>query len=108
MAVKLHTHTIYDVTFRRENIMKSFNEWRKLHESRDAISFLQDNEHEWVTVGIDSEEHKIHIFPNHLPGNLPKRLDGDQWSEEHFDGGVQEMTGKELLALKDRVEFIMH
>jgi hypothetical protein len=88
--------------------MKSFNEWRKLHESRDAISFLQDNEHEWVTVGIDSEEHKIHIFPNHLPGNLPKRLDGDQWSEEHFDGGVQEMTGRELLALKDRVEFIMH
>lgn len=88
--------------------MKSFNEWRKLHESRDAISFLQDNEHEWVTVGIDSEAHEIHIFPNHLPGNLPKRLDGDQWSEEHFDGGVQEMTGKELLALKDRVIFVMH
>ena len=24
-----HTHTIYDVAFRRENIMKSFNEWMK-------------------------------------------------------------------------------
>ena len=64
--------------------MKSFNEWRKLHESRDAVSFLQDNEHEWVTVGIDSEGYKIHIFPNHFPGNLPKRLDGDQWSDEHL------------------------
>ncbi|NBT57305.1 hypothetical protein EBT16_00820 [bacterium] len=58
------THTLYMVSFKKGEIMKSFNEWRKLHESLDPISFLQDNEHEWVTVGIDSEGRKIHIFPN--------------------------------------------
>jgi hypothetical protein len=92
--------------------MKSFNEWRKLHESQDVISFLQDNEHEWVTVGLDWEENQIHIFPETSPAGLkhfvPRTFNGEPWSEKHFDGGVQEMTGKELLTLKDRVEFVMH
>jgi len=57
----------------------------------EAIEFLTEHEYEHVTVDIDDTYNIVHIFDR-----LPIHPD------------EVEITGKEVLELKDRAQFILH